>query len=163
MIFDSKIILLKIMANLLEFSIIQDKKPERSYRLDKPKAEKKINLLCFAPYSAMFGETIPHFLIEEYSKPNDTVYDPFSGRGTTLAQARVLDRVAIASDFNPYAFVISKAKAIYLDETKILDVLQTWKKQFVRNKSKWEAALLSSKFQNTRFLSLIFSTKSFLN
>ena len=139
------------MANLLEFSVIQDKKPKQSYRLDKPKAEKKIDLLCFAPYSAMFGETIPHFLIEEYSEENDTVYDPFSGRGTTLAQARVLNRVAIASDFNPYAFVISKAKAIYLDKTKILDVLQTWKKQFVRNKSKWEVALLNSKFQELHY------------
>ena len=46
-----------------------------------------------------------------HSRPGDLVLDPFSGRGTTLLEASLLGRRAIASDVNPVAFCISAAKA----------------------------------------------------
>ncbi|MGH9367207.1 MAG: DNA methyltransferase, partial [Thermoanaerobaculia bacterium] len=46
-----------------------------------------------------------------HTRPGDLVFDPFSGRGTTLLEASLLGRRAIASDLNPVAFCISAAKA----------------------------------------------------
>ena len=58
-------------------------------------------------------------------RPNDwrrlaSFLDPFSGRGTTLLEALLNDRQAIASDVNPVAAIVSGAKA---DLPKLDDVL----------------------------------------
>lgn len=62
-------------------------------------------------YMAMFPPALPHFLIRWLSQPGDVVYDPFSGRGTTLLEAGLLGRIAAGSDANPLAWVLSAAKA----------------------------------------------------
>lgn len=64
--------------------------------------------LC--PYFAMFPPSFARKAIKKYSSPNDLVVDPFSGRGTTLLEARLLGREAIANDINPVACTITKAK-----------------------------------------------------
>ena len=67
----------------------------------------RFHALC--PYFAMF----PEFFVEKhlvYSKRGDLVFDPFCGRGTTALQSLLLGRRAIASDINPVAFCVSKAK-----------------------------------------------------
>ena len=40
----------------------------------------------------------------------DTVLDPFSGRGTTPTQACVDGRIGLASELNPLAYMLSRAK-----------------------------------------------------
>jgi site-specific DNA-methyltransferase (adenine-specific) len=49
-------------------------------------------------------------MIALLSKPGDRVMDPFSGRGTTLLEARLMGRHALASDLNPMAIALSRAK-----------------------------------------------------
>ncbi len=61
-------------------------------------------------YMAMFPPRIPHYFIERFTRPGDRVLDPFSGRGTTSTQACVEGRVGIASDLNPLAYCLSRAK-----------------------------------------------------
>ena len=61
-------------------------------------------------YMAMFPPRIPHYFIERFTRPGDRVLDPFSGRGTTPTQACVEGRVGIASDLNPLAYYLSRAK-----------------------------------------------------
>lgn len=61
-------------------------------------------------YHGMFPAKVAHYFIQRYSKPGDTVLDPFSGRGTTALQARVEGRRAICNDLNPLAYVLSRAK-----------------------------------------------------
>lgn len=51
-------------------------------------------------YPATYIPEIPYSLIEILSQEGDTVYDPFSGAGTTFFQALILNRNAIASDSN---------------------------------------------------------------
>jgi hypothetical protein len=46
-----------------------------------------------------------------HSSIGDAVYDPFSGRGTTVFQALLMDRRAAGTDINPVAACISGAKA----------------------------------------------------
>ena len=52
-------------------------------------------------YRASFKPELPEFFISRYSRPGDTVLDPFAGRGTTALQANLMGRVAISADVNP--------------------------------------------------------------
>lgn len=52
-------------------------------------------------YRACFKPQLPRFFIERLTKPGDRVYDPFMGRGTTLIEAALLDRIPCGCDVNP--------------------------------------------------------------
>jgi hypothetical protein len=52
-------------------------------------------------YRACFKPQLPRFFIEMLTEEGDTVYDPFSGRGTTAIEAGLLNRNVIANDINP--------------------------------------------------------------
>lgn len=62
------------------------------------------------PYFAMFPETFAEQWIKRLTKPDDTVLDPFSGRGTTALTALLCGRNAISSDVNDVAVCLTKAK-----------------------------------------------------
>jgi site-specific DNA-methyltransferase (adenine-specific) len=61
-------------------------------------------------YFAMFPPQLARVIIEWLSFPGDPVYDPFSGRGTVALESVLLGRTAYASDANPLAQVLSRAK-----------------------------------------------------
>jgi len=46
-----------------------------------------------------------------WSKPGELVFDPFSGRGTTVFESLLNDRRAIGCDTNPVAVCVSRAKS----------------------------------------------------
>lgn len=52
-------------------------------------------------YRACFKPQLPRFFIERLTKPGDRVYDPFMGRGTTLIEAALHDRIPYGCDVNP--------------------------------------------------------------
>jgi hypothetical protein len=58
----------------------------------------------------MFPETFVERWVGELSKPGEVVLDPFCGRGTTPFQALLMGRKAFASDINPVAYCVTKAK-----------------------------------------------------
>jgi DNA modification methylase len=60
---------------------------------------------------AMFPPSIPHFFIRWLTQPGDVVYDPFSGRGTTVLEACLLGRKGLGSDANPLAWTLTAAKS----------------------------------------------------
>ena len=43
-------------------------------------------------YRACFKPQLPRFFIERLSRPDEVVYDPFMGRGTTLLESALLGR-----------------------------------------------------------------------
>ncbi len=69
-------------------------------------------------YRASFKPELPDFCIRRYSEKGAVVLDPFCGRGTTPLQANLLGRVSIASDVNPLAVRLARAKTepVGLDE-----------------------------------------------
>jgi hypothetical protein len=77
----------------------------------------RLHSLC--PYFAMFPEEFAEEQIRRYSSRGDLICDPFSGRGTTLLQALLLERGAVATDINPVAYCVSAAKA---DVPRLSDV-----------------------------------------
>lgn len=68
-----------------------------------------MHALC--PYFAMFPESFVREHVLEYTESGDTVFDPFSGRGTTLFEALLQRRKAAAVDINPVAYCVTGAKA----------------------------------------------------
>ena len=64
--------------------------------------------LC--PFFAMFPESFAERWIDRVSSRNDTILDPFCGRGTAPFQAILMDRSAVACDINPVAYCITRAK-----------------------------------------------------
>lgn len=52
-------------------------------------------------YRACFKPQLPRFFIQRLTAPGEIVYDPFMGRGTTLVEAALLDRVPWGCDINP--------------------------------------------------------------
>jgi hypothetical protein len=61
-------------------------------------------------YRACFKPQLPRFFIEYLTNEGDTVYDPFSGRGTTSLEAGLLCRKVIANDVNPLSTILSKPR-----------------------------------------------------
>lgn len=67
-------------------------------------------------YRACFKAQLPRFFIELLTVPGDTVYDPFSGRGTTVIEAGILDRKVISNDVNPLSRIMA-APRLEIPET----------------------------------------------
>lgn len=58
-------------------------------------------------YRACFKAQLPHFFISLLTGLGDIVYDPFSGRGTTIIEAALLDRRVISNDINPLSKILA--------------------------------------------------------
>ena len=61
-------------------------------------------------YRACFKPQLPQYFIEQYSKENDVVLDPFMGRGTTPLQAALSGRIAYGSDINPLSAMLTQPR-----------------------------------------------------
>jgi hypothetical protein len=61
-------------------------------------------------YRACFKPQLPEFFIERLTKPADTVYDPFMGRGTTPVQAGLMGRRPAGNDINPLSVLITRPR-----------------------------------------------------
>ncbi|MCW5605261.1 MAG: hypothetical protein KIT18_12030 [Burkholderiales bacterium] len=61
-------------------------------------------------YRGCFKPQLPAYFIERLSDEGDTVYDPFSGRGTTALEAALLGRNVIANDVNPLSAILTRPR-----------------------------------------------------
>jgi hypothetical protein len=59
----------------------------------------------------MFPETFVAEQVLAYTRPGDLVFDPFCGRGTTVLESLLNNRLAIGLDINPVAACVAGAKA----------------------------------------------------
>ncbi len=85
------------------------------------------------PYFAMFPEAFVRRNLLAWSKRDDVILDPFSGRGTTIFESLLNGRKGIGCDTNPVAVCLSKAKAdppTLDDVNERLDVLERSSRRF---------------------------------
>ncbi|MBP1357229.1 MAG: cytosine methylase, partial [Sulfolobus sp.] len=61
------------------------------------------------PYPATFIPHVVRFVIEKYTSPGDTLFDPFAGSGTLAIEASLLGRNAVLWDLNPMLDLLVKA------------------------------------------------------
>lgn len=63
-----------------------------------------------APYVGKMKSGMAHVLVRLYSRPGDTVLDPFSGSGVVPLECVLADRRAWANDLSPYGYALTRAK-----------------------------------------------------
>jgi hypothetical protein len=61
-------------------------------------------------YRACYKPQLPGFFIKRFCAPNDVVYDPFMGRGTTLIEAQLQGCRAFGNDVNPLSAVLASSR-----------------------------------------------------
>ncbi len=61
-------------------------------------------------YRACYKPQLPTFFISRFCQPDDTVYDPFMGRGTTLIEAQLHRCKAVGNDINPVSAVFAAGR-----------------------------------------------------
>ena len=76
-------------------------------------------------YRACFKPQLPEFFIERLTHPGDTVYDPFSGRGTTAVQAALTGRRPVANDINPLSELLVRPRLDPPSHAAVRERLQT--------------------------------------
>jgi adenine-specific DNA methylase len=81
------------------------------------------------PYTAKLIPHIPRYFLEKYTKKGEVVLDPFCGSGTTLLEARLLERNAVGIDINPLARLISDVKTTPINAEKLDSAIQSVKAQ----------------------------------
>ncbi len=77
-----------------------------------------LHSLC--SYLGAFPPSLANYFIKYFTDEDDLVFDPFSGRGTTILESRMLNRKSFGSDLNPIALALSKAKSYYLRKNEII-------------------------------------------
>lgn len=75
-------------------------------------------------YRACFKPQLPRFFINRLTKENDVVYDPFMGRGTTVIEAALLNRVPVGCDINPLSQILTRPR---LDPPEIVEIQERLK------------------------------------
>lgn len=85
---------------------------------DKAKIVASTNRL-FNKYPTRYISAVPRFAIKAYSKPGDTVIDPFCGSGTTAIESMLLGRNALSIDIDPFARLLIKVKTTVYSQDDI--------------------------------------------
>ena len=63
-----------------------------------------------SPYVGKLKSGMVRVLIRLYSKPGDSILDPFSGSGVVPLEAVLAGREALANDLSPYAYTLTRGK-----------------------------------------------------
>lgn len=93
-------------------------------------------LHSICPYFAMFPETFVQDQLLAYSRPGDTVFDPFVGRGTTVLESLLNGRKGIGSDINPVAACVAGAKADIPSLESVQERIESLRRSFAKWKHK---------------------------
>jgi DNA modification methylase len=72
--------------------------------------QRQASALHEVSYRGCFKPQLPAYFIERLTHEGDTVYDPFSGRGTTAVEAALHGRNVIANDVNPLSAILTRPR-----------------------------------------------------
>ena len=109
-------------------------------------------------YRACFKPQLPRFFIEHLTNEGDTVYDPFSGRGTTALETGLLCRKVIANDANPLSTLLCKPRFFPPSLEELMKRLDS-----IPFKEKEEADIDLSMFYHPKTEAEIVSLKEYLD
>jgi hypothetical protein len=82
-------------------------------------AQRKAASLHEISYRACFKPQLPRFFIEALTNEGERVYDPFSGRGTTVIEAGLLGRRISSNDANPLCLILTKPRFFIPTEKEV--------------------------------------------
>jgi hypothetical protein len=73
-------------------------------------------------YPARFPPEFVREVIQHFTRPGDTVLDPFMGGGTTAVEALAMGRKVVGVDLNPIAVFTTRVKSTPLTTTELKEV-----------------------------------------
>jgi len=79
----------------------------------------------FYRYPARFSPLVARAAIECFTKPGDTILDPFSGGATSLVESLALGRDAVGVDISRLAIFLAKVKTLLLQQDD-LEAIVDW-------------------------------------
>ncbi|MCM1440550.1 MAG: site-specific DNA-methyltransferase [Roseburia sp.] len=92
----------------------------------------QLHSLC--SYHGKLKPAIAHFLVRNFTEPNDIVLDPLGGVGTIPLEACLQGRIGISNDLSEMAYVVAKAKLempvkqdVYNSLNELNDYIETHK------------------------------------
>lgn len=94
----------------VEFIEIDGKKYPKFINEYWTSKQRQVSSLHEIAYRACFKGQLPRFFIKLLTKEKDIVYDPFSGRGTTIIEAALLNRNIISNDINPLSQILASPR-----------------------------------------------------
>jgi DNA modification methylase len=83
-------------------------------------------------FPAKFHSPAIRCLIDRYTKPGDTILDPFCGSGTLLVEALLSGRPALGLDIDPVAVFISRVKCTPLPPKTLERAFETLKRDLLK-------------------------------
>lgn len=86
----------------------------------------------FYNYPARFSPLFARATINAFTQPDDLVFDPFMGGGTSLVEACSLHRYSIGTDISSLATFISEVKTTVLSDYDV-ESLRGWGEETVQN------------------------------
>lgn len=63
-----------------------------------------------SPYVGKMKSSMARSLVEQFTQQGDVIYDPFCGSGSVALESWINRRAVIATDLNPYAVLLTRAK-----------------------------------------------------
>ena len=102
-------------------------------------------------YRACFKPQLPAYFISRLTNVGDTVYDPFSGRGTTAVEAALHGRRVIANDVNPLSEILTRPRL----EPPTIDAIAARLANIPRNGRRISAPDLSMFYQDATLREII--------
>ena len=76
-------------------------------------------------YPARFSPVFARAAIKLFTKPGDTILDPFMGGSTSLVEALALGRHAVGTDINQLSVFLARVKTLMLSDSE-LEMLRDW-------------------------------------
>ncbi len=95
------------MLNLFSFLEEEGFELKGSFWTSKQRQSNSIHEIS---YRGCFKAELPNYFINKYSKECDKILDPFSGRGTTVIEAGLLNRNIVANDINPLSKILAEPR-----------------------------------------------------
>lgn len=92
----------------------------------------------FYKYPARFSPDLVHEIIGQFSSPNDWVFDPFMGGGTTIVETLAMGRLGLGIDLNSLAWFVSSVKTTPLSQHDF-DKLWDWALNFTAHENTTQA------------------------
>lgn len=101
---------------------------------DVTRAETTALTHSYHRYPAKFIPNIVEKLINDFTKENDFVLDPFGGCGTTLVESKRLGRRSLCFDINPVAKFITEVKVTPINPLSLAKAFEKLQSKLVKNK-----------------------------
>lgn len=120
--------------------------------------QRKASSIHEVSYRACFKPQLPGYFVKRFTEDNEIVYDPFSGRGTTIIEAALRGRRVIANDINPLSQILACPRLNAPDLAEVAERLK-----IIRYKSKARADIDLSMFYELRTELEIVSLRTYLN